>query len=142
MGNAGSAAADYPTRLAQAFAQFPDSHAELRRQGLAFYRYSLTAQGQAQVGDLAADADLEQLLAQGLVQADPITYEDFLPVSAAGIFQSNLGGDEQKHYQAHAAQQAFEADLGAPVLDEIALYAQAQQRSIDAVRAALGAVAA
>ena len=142
MGNAGSAAADYPTRLAQAFAQFPDSHAELRRQGLAFYRYSLTAQGQAQAGDLAADADLEQLLAQGLVQADPITYEDFLPVSAAGIFQSNLGGDEQKHYQAHAAQQAFEADLGAPVLDEIALYAQAQQRSIDAVRAALGAVTA
>ena len=142
MGNAGSAAADYPTRLAQAFAQFPDSHAELRRQGLAFYRYSLTAQGQTQAGDLAADADLEQLLAQGLVQADPITYEDFLPVSAAGIFQSNLGGDEQKHYQAHAAQQAFEADLGAPVLDEIALYAQAQQRSIDAVRAALGAVTA
>jgi uncharacterized glyoxalase superfamily metalloenzyme YdcJ len=43
------------------------------------------------------------------VQAEPITYEDFLPVSAAGIFQSNLGGEEQKQYQAHAAQQVFEA---------------------------------
>ncbi|WP_406047548.1 2-oxoadipate dioxygenase/decarboxylase family protein [Xanthomonas oryzae] len=27
-----------------------------------------------------------------MVSADPIIYEDFLPVSAAGIFQSNLGG--------------------------------------------------
>ena len=63
-------------------------------------------------------------------------------MSAAGIFQSNLGGDEQKHYQANAAQQAFEASLGAKVLDEIALYAEAQERSIAAVRAALAKVAA
>ena len=80
-------------------------------------------------------ADWEALIAQGLVQAEPITYEDFLPVSAAGIFQSNLGGDEQKHYQANAAQQVFEAALGAQVHDEIALYAQAQERSMEQVRA-------
>ncbi|MGU0160445.1 2-oxoadipate dioxygenase/decarboxylase family protein [Escherichia coli] len=30
------------------------------------------------------------------VVAQPITYEDFLPVSAAGIFQSNLG-NERRH---------------------------------------------
>ncbi|WP_430523132.1 2-oxoadipate dioxygenase/decarboxylase family protein [Salmonella enterica] len=28
-----------------------------------------------------------------MVIAQPITYEDFLPVSAAGIFQSNLGNE-------------------------------------------------
>lgn len=80
---------------------------------------------------------LDELQAKGWVQADPITYEDFLPVSAAGIFQSNLGGEEQKQYQAHAAQQAFETALGARVHDEIALYEAAQQRSIDQVRAVL-----
>ncbi|MNZ97183.1 hypothetical protein D3C78_1164080 [compost metagenome] len=119
------------------FAQFPDSHDALRAQGLAFYRYSLTEQGSASADPALAESDLSALLAQGLVQAEPITYEDFLPVSAAGIFQSNLGNEEQKHYQAQAAQQAFEADLGAPVHDEIALYAAAQQRSINELRAAL-----
>lgn len=63
-------------------------------------------------------------------------------MSAAGIFQSNLGGEEQKQYAAHAAQQAFEADLGARVHDEIALYEQAQQRSIDQLRSALRTQAA
>ncbi|MCT9810233.1 VOC family protein [Acidovorax sp. Be4] len=137
MGNAGNAAPDYGLRLAQVFEQFPETHDALRAQDLAFYRYSLTAQGEAEADVALAQADLATLLAQGLVQAEPITYEDFLPVSAAGIFQSNLGSEEQKQYQAQAAQQAFEADLGAPVHDEIALYAAAQQRSIDQLRAAL-----
>jgi uncharacterized glyoxalase superfamily metalloenzyme YdcJ len=147
MSNAGSAAPDYSQRLEQVFAGFPDTHDALRAQALAFYRYRLTASGKAQAAavDTAAadaDADLEQLLARGWVQADPITYEDFLPVSAAGIFQSNLGGEEQKQYQANAAQQSFEAALGAQVHDEIALYEAAQQRSIDQLRAELRGVAA
>ncbi|MCT7307974.1 2-oxoadipate dioxygenase/decarboxylase HglS [Ralstonia wenshanensis] len=138
MGNAGSATPDYGSRLAQAFRAFPDSHDALRAQGLAFYRYTLTPSGHAQAdAATAADLSLDELLAKGWVRADPITYEDFLPVSAAGIFQSNLGGEEQKQYQAHAAQQAFEAALGARVHDEIALYEAAQQRSIDQVRAVL-----
>ena len=135
MGNAGSAAPDYESRLAQVFDAFPDTHEALRVQGLAFYRYSLTASGEA--AQIDAEASLDALLAKGYVQADPITYEDFLPVSAAGIFQSNLGGEEQKQYQAHAAQQAFEAALGGRVHDEIALYEAAQQRSIDQLRAVL-----
>ena len=147
MSHAGSAAPDYSQRLEQVFAAFPDTHDALRAQALAFYRYRLTPAGTAQaaaVGAAAvdADADLEQLLARGWAQADPITYEDFLPVSAAGIFQSNLGGEEQKQYQANAAQQSFEAALGAQVHDEIALYEAAQQRSIDQLRAQLRGVAA
>jgi len=137
MGSAGSAAPDYGARLEQVFAQFPDTHAALRAQGLAFYRYTLTPQGQAQAGT-ATGLDLPALLERGWAQAEPITYEDFLPVSAAGIFQSNLGGQEQQQYQANAAQQAFEEALGAPVHDEIALYEAAQHRSIAQLRAALG----
>lgn len=141
MGSAGSAAPDYTTRLEQAFAQFPDTHVALRQQGLAFYRYSLNTAATVPAG-VDAHGDLEALIAQGTVHAEPITYEDFLPVSAAGIFQSNLGGDEQKHYQANAAQQVFEAALGAAVHDEIALYAHAQERSLTQLRAALTEVVA
>ena len=107
----------------------------MRQQGLAFYRYVL----QNTDAEAAADADIEALIAAGLVRAEPIVYEDFLPLSAAGIFQSNLGGEEQKHYQANQAQQAFEADLGAQVHDEIALYQALQDESLRAVRAALAA---
>lgn len=147
MGNAGSAAPDYVTRLAQAFEQFPDSHVQMREQGLAYYRYSLTEAGAQQAQRALAllqdpAAGMDALVAAAWVAAEPITYEDFLPVSAAGIFQSNLGGQEQRQYQAHAARQAFEHDLGAAALDELALYAQAQQRSQDQVQAALHAAVA
>ncbi|MPN57285.1 hypothetical protein SDC9_204979 [bioreactor metagenome] len=90
----------------------------------------------------AAEADLEALIGKGLVQAEPITYEDFLPVSAAGIFQSNLGGEEQKQYQAHAAQQVFENALGASVHDEIALYEASEQQSRAQVLGMLAGAAA
>lgn len=145
MGSAGSAAPDYGSRLAQVFEAFPDTHEQLRREDLAFYRFALSEAGAALAGGEAAAAaasDLDALVSRGLAHAEPIIYEDFLPVSAAGIFQSNLGGEEQKKYAANAAQQAFEADLGARVHDEIALYEQAQQHSIDQLRSALRAQAA
>ena len=65
-------------------------------------------------------------------------YEDFLPVSAAGIFQSNLGGEQRDEYASQANQAQFERDLGASVIDEIALYAQRQQASLDKALAVLG----
>ena len=77
--------------------------------------------------------DVGTAIAAGLVTADPVVYEDFLPVSAAGIFQSNLGGDEQRAYAAQANQAAFEAALGAPVQDAFALYAQIERASLAAV---------
>ncbi|NYZ61787.1 2-oxoadipate dioxygenase/decarboxylase HglS [Luteimonas deserti] len=129
---AGSTAGDYPARLAQAFAAFPDDEATLRREGLGYFRYALTADGEADraaVAGLTADAAIEA----GLVRADPVVYEDFLPVSAAGIFQSNLGGDEQRAYAAQANQAAFEAALGGPVNDAFAWYAQLEQASLDAL---------
>ena len=64
-------------------------------------------------------------------------YEDFLPVSAAGIFQSNLGGEERDEYASQANQAQFEHDLGADVIDEIALYASREQASLDAALAVL-----
>ena len=86
----------------------------------------------------AETADLDALIASGHVIAEPITYEDFLPVSAAGIFQSNLGAGSQQEYQSGGNRAAFEAALGAPVLDEMALYERQQRESLDAALAALG----
>jgi uncharacterized glyoxalase superfamily metalloenzyme YdcJ len=135
-GGAGSTGQDYPTRLAAAFSAFPDDHDTLRREGLGYYRYALTDAGRATpaaVGDLPAEA----LIAAGLASADPIVYEDFLPVSAAGIFQSNLGGDEQRAYAAHANRDAFEQALGMKVEDEFAIYERLQAESLASLRTAV-----
>ena len=132
----------YARRLALAFKAFPDDYDTLRREGLGFFCYVLTAQGKAAVGATdfePSSRELEDLMAEGLVRAQPMVYEDFLPVSAAGIFQSNLGSVERKHYAAQDDQAAFEAALGAAVHDEIELYAQAQTRSIEQVRRAFQA---
>jgi len=132
-GGAGSTGQDYPTRLAAAFTGFPDDHATLRREGLGYYRYALTDAGRADpaaIGDLPAEA----LIAAGLASADPIVYEDFLPVSAAGIFQSNLGGEEQRAYAAHANRDAFEQALGMQVEDEFAIYERLQAESLATLR--------
>ncbi len=78
------------------FAGFPDDAYSLREAGLAFFR---------------PDAP------------EPILYEDFLPVSAAGIFRSNLGHGNGTNGLAAGERGRFEAALGAEVLDEMALYA-------------------
>lgn len=122
-------------RLAQVFRAFPDDETTLRQQGLAFFHYQLSAQGERANAAQWRGLGLEDAIAQGLVQAQPIIYEDFLPVSAAGIFQSNLGGEQRKVYEAQAAQEVFEQALGCPVLDEFALYAQAERESIEQVTA-------
>ena len=83
---------------AKDFSNFPDDPAEMQDLSLAYFDKSGT----------------------------PLTYEDFLPVSAAGIFKSNLREAEDKKIQtATGNQTAFEAALGRPVLDMFDLYANA-----------------
>lgn len=125
----GSNASAYEAALAEAFSGFPDSWAEIRAKGLGYFSYSLTDKGRH--AGVAASNDIESLIAAGLVQFDPIVYEDFLPVSAAGIFQSNLGDGAAQEFVASPNQQRFEADLGATVLNEFDHYAGIEQASID-----------
>ncbi|HYP45497.1 MAG TPA: VOC family protein [Propionibacteriaceae bacterium] len=64
----------------------PGTERELALQGLAFFRYAVTTEKR-----LAGPApSLRELVEAGLLVPEPIVYEDFLPRSAAGIFQSNL----------------------------------------------------
>ncbi|NTI25650.1 VOC family protein [Rhizobium rhizogenes] len=131
----GSNAREYEAALAKAFETFPDNWEEIRAEELGYFSYSLTEKGRKAGGRI--DGDLAQWIADGLVQFDPIVYEDFLPVSAAGIFQSNLGDDAQHEFAASPNQLHFEADLGASVLNEFDHYAGIEQASIEACRRAL-----
>lgn len=126
-----SNAARYVELMEQHFRAFPDNHAQMREQGLAYFRYFVTAQGLAARGQADSMQTLEALMAAGHVAVEPLVYEDFLPVSAAGIFQSNLGDAAQSHYAAHSNQAQFEQALGRGTIDELKLYAETQQRSID-----------
>ncbi|MGX9120867.1 2-oxoadipate dioxygenase/decarboxylase HglS [Mesorhizobium sp. BHbsci] len=141
IGAAGSRAGDYESDLAERFQEFPDSWSELRDQGLAYFRYSPTPEGLAAMTRGKVLLPFDQLVDRGYLRFDPIIYEDFLPVSAAGIFQSNLGTDEQQNYAERSNRQAFEEGLGTKVASELALYAKAQQDSIDRALAQLSKAA-
>jgi uncharacterized glyoxalase superfamily metalloenzyme YdcJ len=68
----------------------------------------------------------EERLAYFDETGNPLTYEDFLPVSAAGIFKSNLRETEDtKIVEATGNQTVFEAALGRSVLNMFDLYATA-----------------
>ncbi|KWU52596.1 VOC family protein [Pseudomonas palleroniana] len=126
-----SNAARYVALMEQHFQAFPDDHAQMREQGLAYFRYFATEQGLAARGHADQPQTLAALIAAGHVAVEPLVYEDFLPVSAAGIFQSNLGDAAQSHYAANANQAQFEQALGRQTIDELQLYGETQQRSID-----------
>ncbi|WP_051334201.1 VOC family protein [Mesorhizobium sp. WSM3224] len=130
VGATGSRAGDYESELAERFKAFPDSWSDLRDQRLAYFRYSPTPEGLATITRETILPALDELVARGYLRFDPIIYEDFLPVSAAGIFQSNLGTDEQQNYAESSNRQAFEEGLGAKIANELDLYAKVQQDSI------------
>src|SRR5262249_30764129 len=94
--------------------------------------------GRRETSRRLSPATIEALIGQGYVRFDPIIYEDFLPVSAAGIFQSNLGTDAQQNYSERSNRTAFEQGLGSSVQNELELYAEAEQRSLSRTYQELG----
>lgn len=126
----GANAGAYMAALEATFAAFPDDWDSIRREGLGYFTYA-PVPGR----EIDPEADLDTLIARGAIIATPLVYEDFLPVSAAGIFQSNLGDHAAQAFEASPNQQVFEAALGATVLDEFAHYAAIEAASLDACRA-------
>lgn len=127
---------DNPTRqkyLEKVFAAFPDDWDVLRRQGLAYFRLADEEEQHHQQQPPVAESTESETKSQtsstttsfegqdGRVY-EPITYEDFLPASAAGIFQSNLGAQQLSVLQAGPDQKSFEKALGRKVLDSHWLY--------------------
>jgi len=120
--------------LDEVFAAFPDDPDTLRREGFAHFRYRRADDGSAAVGtaidpEIDPGIDLDEGIASGEILTDPIVYEDFLPVSAAGIFRSNLTGDVA-HAGPVAARGDFETALGCRVEDGFTLYGRLERASI------------
>ncbi|WP_262703367.1 MULTISPECIES: 2-oxoadipate dioxygenase/decarboxylase [Streptomyces] len=117
----------------------PGSERELAAEGLAYFTYHLHPDRPRDGG--GPPTGVGELLRQGWVRAEPIVYEDFLPRSAAGIFQSNLSGEGTRHGDQQGT--AYDADwlsgaIGRDVLDPFALYARQQNASLARIAHELG----
>jgi uncharacterized glyoxalase superfamily metalloenzyme YdcJ len=84
---------------------------------------------------------LTSLLESAALRPAPIVYEDFLPRSAAGIFQSNLTDEGARDDEQAAAAWDMERlsdSIGVRILDPMELYAKQQEASLTAVENLLG----
>ena len=117
----------------------PATERELAVEGLGFFSYRVS---DPSVVDRAAEGvSLSSLLASGALVAEPIVYEDFLPRSAAGIFQSNLTDEGSRDDE--QASTWYDIDrlsdvLGSPISDPTLLYDAQQRASITAAEQVLG----
>lgn len=112
--------------LREAFALFPQDLEIIRQEKIAYFRYSLKCPAKAK--NCPFNADL--LVASGILTYAPITYEDFLPASAAGIFKSNLNGAVENIDGPASNQASFEEALGRRVHDPFKIYQELEDESL------------
>ena len=116
----------------EVFDRFPDDWNILVQQNLVFFEARCISKA-GQWRSNGSSVQLSTLLNEGAVEAVPITYEDFLPFSAAGIFQSNLEEPSQDSGPAtepFADSQGLEAALGCRIIDSNELYSALQLQSL------------
>lgn len=119
----------------------PNTERDLAVQDLAFFTYRVADGISAEtLAKIPQNVSLESLLDEYIVIAEPIVYEDFLPRSAAGIFQSNLTSEGSRD----DALQGTDYDIkimsdivGRSVADPHDLYRQQQDASLAEVSAQL-----
>lgn len=133
---------------------FPDEKGQIMREGLGYWTFSVRDAALAkkvweEKGEKKGYGLLAEMVETGALKAELITYEDFLPASAAGIFQSNLPRqshratkddeagktEEMDEKQARAR---LEAAVGGKILDYFELYAKQQAQSLREVGATIG----
>lgn len=130
----------YESMYARPFAAFPKTLPALLEAGLVYGRYSPTAKGLAAKGKIQTTS-ITDLVKQGYVHADGLRYEDFLPVSAAGIFASNLNqyGTKSTAAQKPTYTQAMLEDiLGKKIIDTDSVYRGMEAQSLLETYTALG----
>ncbi len=114
----------------------PRTERELAAQGLGFFTYRPAGSAPPVSG-----AALGDLVASGVLVPEPIVYEDFLPRSAAGIFQSNLtdeGSRDDEQAGTHYDLERLSDVVGLPISDPTVLYHTQQVASLTATQQALG----
>jgi uncharacterized glyoxalase superfamily metalloenzyme YdcJ len=127
--------------LRNVFKKFPDDWATLMKQKLVYCIYSVNKDLSFSAQSVQGSCSVGGLLESGVLRASPQTYEDFLPFSAAGIFQSNIGttqSNDDKQLSSEGDQLGFERALGASVLDADTLYQVAEAASLVACSRELG----
>jgi uncharacterized glyoxalase superfamily metalloenzyme YdcJ len=119
--------AAYEAAYRAPFAPFAKTLPGLIGQGYVYARYAPTAQGIAAANaGRALPTDLMKLVELGFVEYEGQRYEDFLPVSAAGIFASNLqqyGTKSTAHVRPTYSQAQLEEILGKRIIDSTTVYA-------------------
>ena len=111
--------AAYEAAYAKPFAPFPKTLPELLEHGLVYGRYVPTTKGLSAKATLTT-TNIFELVRQGYVACEGLRYEDFLPVSAAGIFASNLNQYGTKSTAAQRpvySQSMLEGVMGKAVVD-------------------------
>ena len=155
----GTATGDDTIQFGQSSAQtsfllaFPDSWDELRAQGLVYFRYEPIIQSYypqstdnnnntPSSNKLDSKVSINHLISHGAIKYEPIIYEDFLPLSAAGIFKSNLAAEPEEQQSLPESRRGgkldLESALGCQPLDEFELYDVLQRDSLQHCAKALG----
>ena len=118
---------------------FPTSEQELFSRGLGVY--TVTAVTDRERDGSAPKGSIADLIDAGWLRAEPVVYEDFLPRSAAGIFQSNLTDAGSKDTTVGGEELDagwMEGVLGTALNDPYDLYHAQQQASIHTALGQLG----
>ena len=116
----------------------PDNERDLALTGLAYFTYRVADPAKA---PKTRSASLRQLVEAGVLVPEPIVYEDFLPRSAAGIFQSNLTDDGSRDDGQLGT--PYDIDrlsevLGSSIFDPNELYTAQQNASVKDAERQLG----
>lgn len=128
----------YYQTLNDVFQKFPDNWLTLITEKLAWFNFYPAKLDSHHTLDKSHAYDLITLIRNDMIKYSPIIYEDFLPVSAAGIFQSNLGNNSTSEYCSDSSRDEFESALGVAVLNEMDLYEKIQTDSISLCESVLG----
>jgi uncharacterized glyoxalase superfamily metalloenzyme YdcJ len=130
----------YEAMCAKHFESFPQKLPELLTNKLVFGRYATTPKGLAANGKINT-TNLNELVKAGYIRYEGLRYEDFLPISAAGIFASNLnqyGTRSTAATRPTYPQSRLEEILGRKIVDSNIVYAGLQAQSLLQVYTELG----
>ena len=132
----------YQQEYAASFAAFPKTLPELLEHKLVHGLFTVTPKGKAAKGArINSLHEMQELVRLGYVEVEGLRYEDFLPVSAAGIFASNLGqyGTKSTASQKRVyTKETLERIMERPIIESDALYSEMEAESIKSVRTELG----
>ena len=122
----------YENILKDIFREFPDDLDTLHKLNYIYVTYQCHASAEDR-----SNHSFETLCQLGLVTFKPQIYEDFLPISAAGIFRSNLKENAPYKRMAGASQSSFEASLGDKIFDPFKWYQSIEDHSKILIKSSL-----